>query len=82
MRHLALRVAGILVGLLLPFTVLPMRLSSPTAKAAAGFSLRFYGNGGRDIDRVKILVEGQSVNAGGDFTLEWWMKATQAENTS
>ncbi len=59
-----------------------MRLSSPTAKAAAGFSLRFYGNGGRDIDRVKILVEGQSVNAGGDFTLEWWMKATQAENTS
>ncbi len=44
--------------------------------------MRFYGNGGGDIDRVKVLVEGRTLNVDGDFTLEWWMKATQAENPS
>jgi len=47
-----------------------------------GFSLRFYGNGGNDIDRVKILVENRSINVGGDFTIEFWMKAYISENNS
>ncbi len=57
-------------------------LPSTNARGSAGFSLRFYGNGGGDIDRVKVLVEGRTLNVGGDFTLEWWMKATLAENPS
>ncbi len=66
------------------FLALQMLSAQPPARvdAAGGFSLRFYGNGGGDIDRVKILVEGRSINVGGDFTLEWWMKATATENSS
>lgn len=76
---LAFRPAGRWLLLLLLLSAAP---SSPRARAAGGFSLRFYGNGGGDIDRVKILVEGRSINVGGDFTLEWWMKATLSENPS
>lgn len=82
MRHPALRIAGLLSGLLLPLLALTLWPSSPSVEATGGFSLRFYGNGGGDIDRVKILVEGRSINVGGDFTLEWWMKATRDENAS
>ena len=53
-----------------------------------GFSLRFYGNGVDDIDRVKIPVDdpsnsnpGPPVDVGAtDFTIEFWMKARAAEN--
>jgi hypothetical protein len=52
------------------------------------YSLRFYGNGTDDIDRVKIpvLVTGVEnpsppIDVGWqDFTIEWWMKATPGEN--
>jgi hypothetical protein len=55
---------------------------------AAGYALRFYGTGSGDIDRVKVNIDGpasqsSSVDVGAtDFTLEWWMKANQSENTS
>ncbi|MDW8183835.1 MAG: LamG domain-containing protein [Anaerolineae bacterium] len=75
------RVLILLGGWAFCWLLLPM-WSSSVAKATGGFSLRFYGNGGGEIDRVKILAEGRSINAGGDFTLEWWMKAAQVENTS
>jgi hypothetical protein len=53
-------------------------------------SLRFYGNGVGDIDRVKIQVDdpdnsnpGPPVDVGaGDFTIEWWMKAAPGENNA
>ncbi len=53
-------------------------------------SLRFYGNGTGDIDRVKIRVDdpandnpGPPVDVGGgDFTIEWWMKAAPGENNA
>ncbi|MDW8111679.1 MAG: LamG-like jellyroll fold domain-containing protein, partial [Candidatus Bipolaricaulota bacterium] len=53
-----------------------------------GYSLRFFGNGVNDIDRVKIRVDDPSNNLPGppadigatDFTIEFWMKATAAEN--
>ena len=47
-----------------------------------GASLRFRGNGSNDIDRVKILAESKPVNVGSNFTIEFWMKATLAENPS
>ncbi len=48
-------------------------------------SLRFYGNGENDIDRIKIPINDPSrpVDLGSaDFTLEWWMKANPGENNS
>lgn len=52
------------------------------------YSLRFYGNGVNDIDRVKIPMSntiGASlpVNIGaGDFTIEFWMRYSPGENNS
>jgi glucose/arabinose dehydrogenase len=52
---------------------------------APATSLRFFGNGVGDIDRVKIPLDaaGTSKRAdigAGDFTLEWWMRALPGEN--
>ena len=54
---------------------------------AADYSLRFYGNGvsAPGLDRVTVLLNDphRPVDVGaGDFTVEWWMKANLAENTS
>jgi glucose/arabinose dehydrogenase len=50
-----------------------------------GSSLRFFGTGSNDIDRVKIALgdvpPGRPVDVDGDFTLEWWMQ-TAAGNDS
>lgn len=51
-------------------------------------ALRFYGNGTGDIDRVKIRIDDPANNSPGppadigatDFTIEFWMRATAAEN--
>ncbi|SNB51968.1 Concanavalin A-like lectin/glucanases superfamily protein [Thermoflexus hugenholtzii JAD2] len=76
-----LRVRGWEILLLLAWLFPLIRIEHP-AQGAGGFSLRFYGNGGGDIDRVKIPVEERSINLGGDLTIEWWMKALQEENPS
>jgi hypothetical protein len=45
-------------------------------------SLQFFGNGTGQIDRVEVpLTAGSSINVGGDFTIEWWMR-TDAGNGS
>jgi hypothetical protein len=46
------------------------------------YSLRFYGNGVNDIDRVKIRLDApqRPIDVGLDFTLEWWMKANAGDN--
>lgn len=46
------------------------------------YSLRFYGHGVNDIDRVKIPIDPQvPVDVGEtDFTIEWWMKANLNDN--
>jgi len=57
---------------------------SPVWNPPGGFSLRFYGNGYGDIDRVKIRIDPPvpaDVGAA-DFTLEWWMKANPGGNAS
>ncbi len=49
----------------------------PPPPVGSGFSLRFFGTQTNDIDRVKIpLTPNKSVDVGGNFTLEWWMKTT------
>jgi len=58
------------------------RQSAPTI---SGFSLRFYGNGYGDIDRVKIKIDNPASPAdigASDFTIEFWMKASLAGNSS
>ena len=53
-------------------------------------SLRFFGNGTGDIDRLKIAVDnplntysGPPADVGWtDFTIEWWMKALPGDNTA
>ncbi len=60
-------------------------ISAPDAQAAStGYSLRFFGHGTNDIDRVKIRIDAPAVPAdvGGNFTLEFWLKANLADNTS
>jgi hypothetical protein len=58
------------------------------ALAQAGTSLRFFGTGSGDIDRVKIPIDDPATNLPGppcdvgatDFTIEWWMRALAAQN--
>jgi hypothetical protein len=58
------------------------------ALPTSAFNLRFHGNGYGDLDRVKIPID--SGSGGGspadlgdsDFTIEWWMKAASADNTT
>lgn len=53
-------------------------------------SLRFFGNGVNDIDRIKIAIDdpanalpGPPADVGAtDFTIEFWMKAKAVENTA
>jgi hypothetical protein len=59
---------------------------APAPRAAS--SLRFFGHGMDDVDRVKIRIDdpadslpGPPADVGAqDFTLEFWLKATAAEN--
>ncbi|MBF8257403.1 MAG: hypothetical protein HW375_2310, partial [Anaerolineales bacterium] len=60
-------------------------LLTPVWEPDGGFSLRYYGNGWGDIDRVKIRIDGPARPAdvgAGDFTIEWWMKGAGADNPS
>lgn len=58
---------------------------NPHVRAAPisdGFSIRFFGNGRDDIDRIKFPLEPHNpVDIGAsDFTIEWWMKSNPGEN--
>lgn len=49
----------------------------------SNYSLRFYGHGVDDTDRVKIpLGPSRPVNVGNNFTLEFWLKANLVDNPS
>ena len=51
------------------------------AALASGHALRFFGTGTGQADRVKIsLADVPRLNVGGDFTIEFWMKADRADN--
>ncbi|MGA9190221.1 MAG: carboxypeptidase regulatory-like domain-containing protein, partial [Anaerolineales bacterium] len=57
---------------------------TPVWDPPGGYSLRFEGNGYGNLDRVNIKLDGppRPIDVGGDFTLEWWMKASAGENGS
>lgn len=75
-----------MIGLfvLISFLFLPALYNNYGVKAETNYSLRFYGHGVNDIDRVKIKIDNPAVpsDVGGNFTLEFWMKASLANNNS
>jgi len=57
--------------------------TTQATNTANGFSLRFQGTVGGDVDRVKVPVDPQvPADVGGDFTIEFWMKAEPGSNAS
>ncbi|MCX7854094.1 MAG: LamG domain-containing protein, partial [Caldilineales bacterium] len=63
-----------------PFEVMAVHVES-----SPSYSLRFYGHGTGQIDRVKIKIDNPQVPAdigAGDFTIEFWLKAAAGNNTS
>ena len=62
----------------------------PSRGGFAASSLRFHGNGAGDVDRVKILIDDPAASSAGppadvgaaDFTIEFWMKASAADDTA
>lgn len=73
-----------------PFLIIVLILSffhfqaRPVEAASPGYSLLFRGHGTNDIDRVKIKLDAPAVPAdvGGNFTVEFWMRAALADNAS
>jgi prepilin-type N-terminal cleavage/methylation domain-containing protein len=66
-------------------TPTPTGVASPTPTVPAGnYSLRFYGNGYGGIDRVTLPIDpATALDVGNtDITIEWWMKASAANNSS
>lgn len=60
-------------------------LSSTGFSQETSYSLRFFGNGVDDIDRVKIPIDNPAKPAdvgATDFTIEFWMNASLSENSA
>ena len=64
--------------------IMPAGLQPAYSQAGSNLSLRLFGNGTGFIDRVEITIDPQvPADIGAtNFTLEWWMKASLAENSS
>ncbi|MFQ3682964.1 LamG-like jellyroll fold domain-containing protein, partial [Roseiflexus sp.] len=76
----ALAIVVIAVSLMSLTLLLPRR-----ADAQQEYSLRFYGAGARDVDRVKIPLDAphRPVDVGAtDFTIEFWMRTLPGDNGS
>lgn len=55
---------------------------TPTTPVA-GHSLRFYGSASAEVDRVKVPIDPHvAADVGGDFTIEFWLKAEPGANSS
>ncbi len=67
------------MALALLLTVLPESI-----RAQGDFSLRFYGTGRDGVDRVMIPLDAppRPVDVGGDFTIEFWLKALPGDNAA
>lgn len=81
------------IKLMLALVLLMAAVGTPVEQVEsqpAGYSLRFYGHGVDDVDRVKISLDdpattlpGPPVDVGAtDFTIEFWMRALDAENNA
>ncbi|MCS6840580.1 MAG: LamG domain-containing protein [Roseiflexus sp.] len=68
------------------FTLALLLLLMPArhGRAQGDFSLRFYGTGRDGVDRVVIPLDAppRPVDVGGDFTIEFWLKALPGENAA
>ncbi|MCS6938596.1 MAG: LamG domain-containing protein [Roseiflexus sp.] len=68
------------------FTLALLILLMPAhpGRAQGDFSLRFYGTGRNGVDRVVIPLDAppRPVDVGGDFTIEFWIKALPGENAA
>jgi hypothetical protein len=69
--------------LLIPALLLALLPAHP-GRAQGDFSLRFYGTGRDGVDRVVIPLDAppRPVDVGGDFTIEFWLKALPGENAA
>jgi hypothetical protein len=76
--RLLLRLALPILALLL--ALIPVHLG----RAQGEFSLRFYGTGRDGVDRVMIPLDAppRPVDVGGDFTIEFWLKALPGDNAA
>ena len=55
--------------------------STNSPVSAIGYSMRFYGNPGTDVDRVKVPIDPQvAADLGGDLTIEFWLKTEPGAN--
>lgn len=58
-----------------------LAFSPAQAQAGENFSLRFYGHGTGNIDRLRIPVDPPTAaDVGRDFTLEFWLRALPGED--
>jgi hypothetical protein len=61
-------------------TLALLALGAGTAHAG---SIQFFGTGNNDVDRIKIQIDPQvPADVGENFTIEFWMKGTLANNTT
>jgi hypothetical protein len=80
--------AGIFLPVNINTTVVPRSWLPIVQRSGSTYSLRFYGTGTNDIDRVKIpmsntLGASLPVNIGAtDFTIEFWLRFQPGQNTS
>ena len=75
----------VLIACALLVTLLGSSMASQSTLAQdAGYSLRLFGNGTGDADRVKIPVDAPptAVDIGGDFTIEFFIRVPANENGS
>ncbi len=86
MRFVRLPVVAVIVLVVAIASLTGVTLLLPGNVAAQQeYSLRFYGTGARDVDRVKIPLDAphRSVDVGAtDFTVEFWMRALPGANAS
>ncbi len=87
LKYLGIGVAVVFIAAILivsRFTAPQRSLNlESTAFQDGAWSLRFYGNGTNDIDRVKISLDPPSaVDVSEDFTIEFFMRAEPGENRS
>ena len=81
MRISAVRITALVLAIGIPLALLLLARTPSPGNAGGGYSLRFYGHGVNDIDRVKIRIDPQvPVDLAGDMTLEFWMLAFPGEN--
>ena len=72
----------LLLIITLVFIGYPIYSIEKKVTASSGTSIRFYGNGENDIDRIKILLASpeKPINVGDNITIEFWIKASQSDN--